>query len=47
MPKIPIVEDEEMSRDSLSRLLQRRGYEVLLVVDGEQAWPWFRRRRPI
>jgi CheY-like chemotaxis protein len=36
VPKILIVEDEEMNRDSLSRLLRRRGYEVLLAVDGEQ-----------
>jgi CheY-like chemotaxis protein len=36
LPKILIVEDEAMNRDSLSRLLRRRGYEVLLAVDGEQ-----------
>ena len=36
MPKILIVEDDAMNRDSLSRLLRRRGCEVLLAVDGEQ-----------
>ena len=30
------VEDNEMNRDMLSRRLQRRGYEVLIAVDGEQ-----------
>ncbi|MBA2688331.1 MAG: response regulator [Gemmatimonadaceae bacterium] len=34
MTKILLVEDNEMNRDMLSRRLQRRGYEVLLAVDG-------------
>ena len=33
--KILLVEDNEMNRDMLSRRLQRRGYEVLTAVDGE------------
>jgi CheY-like chemotaxis protein len=36
MPKILLVEDNEMNRDMLSRRLQRKGYEVILAVDGEQ-----------
>jgi CheY-like chemotaxis protein len=36
MPRILLVEDNEMNRDMLSRRLQRRGYEVLLALDGEQ-----------
>jgi CheY-like chemotaxis protein len=32
---ILIVEDNELNRDMLSRRLQRRGYDVLLAVDGE------------
>ena len=36
MPKILLVEDNEMNRDMLSRRLERRGYEVALAVDGEQ-----------
>jgi two-component system cell cycle response regulator DivK len=36
MPKLLYVEDSEMNRDMLSRRLQRRGYEVLIAVDGEQ-----------
>jgi CheY-like chemotaxis protein len=36
MPKILIVEDNEMNRDMLSRRLIRRGYEVVVAIDGEQ-----------
>jgi two-component system, cell cycle response regulator DivK len=35
MPKILLVEDNEMNRDMLSRRLARRGFEVLVAVDGE------------
>ena len=36
MPKILLVEDNEMNRDMLSRRLSRRGYEVVIAVDGQQ-----------
>ena len=36
MAKILLVEDNEMNRDMLSRRLERRGYQVLIAVDGEQ-----------
>jgi len=36
MPKILLVEDNEMNRDMLSRRLLKRGYEVVLAEDGEQ-----------
>lgn len=36
MPKILIVEDNEMNRDMLSRRLARRGYEIVIAVDGQQ-----------
>ncbi len=35
MSKILLVEDNETNRDMLSRRLVRRGYEVILAVDGE------------
>ena len=35
MTTILIVEDNEMNRDMLSRRLVRRGYDVLIAVDGE------------
>ena len=34
MTKILIVEDNEMNRDMLSRRLARRGYQIVLAVDG-------------
>src|SRR6266511_2446379 len=34
--KILVVEDNEMNRDMLSRRLQRRGYEVVIAVDGQE-----------
>jgi len=36
VPRILIVEDDELNRDSLRRLLLRRGYEIVLAVDGTQ-----------
>jgi CheY-like chemotaxis protein len=36
MPRLLLVEDNEESRDGLSRHLRRRGFEVLLAVDGRQ-----------
>ena len=36
MPKILLVEDNEMNRDMLSRRLIRNGYEVVIAVDGQQ-----------
>jgi two-component system cell cycle response regulator DivK len=36
MAKILIVEDNEMNRDMLSRRLQRKGYEVVVAVDGQE-----------
>ena len=36
MSRILLVEDNEMNRDMLSRRLQRRGYDVLIAVDGAE-----------
>jgi CheY-like chemotaxis protein len=36
MPKILLVEDNEMNRDMLSRRLVRNGFEIALAVDGGQ-----------
>ncbi|NJO78035.1 MAG: response regulator [Cyanobacteria bacterium RM1_2_2] len=36
MPKILLVEDNEMNRDMLSRRLERKGLQVLIAVDGAQ-----------
>jgi two-component system response regulator len=34
---IMVVEDDEPSRDALSRRLERRGYRIVLAVDGHEA----------
>ncbi len=36
MPKILLVEDNEMNRDMLSRRLQRKGYDIVAAESGEQ-----------
>jgi two-component system cell cycle response regulator DivK len=36
MAKILVVEDNEMNRDMLSRRLMRKGYEVIIALDGEE-----------
>ena len=36
MPRILLVEDNEMNRDMLSRRLVRKGFEVLIAVDGRE-----------
>ncbi|MFZ5495020.1 MAG: response regulator [Verrucomicrobiota bacterium] len=36
MPKILLVEDNEMNRDMLSRRLEKRGYTVSLAMDGSE-----------
>ncbi|MFN8634131.1 MAG: response regulator [Chloroflexota bacterium] len=46
MPKILIVEDDELNRDSLSRLLRRRGFEIVVAVDGESGVTSARAERP-
>jgi len=36
MPKILLVEDNEMNRDMLSRRLERRGFDLVIAVDGQE-----------
>lgn len=35
MSKILLVEDNEMNRDMLSRRLQRKGFDVVMALDGQ------------
>jgi len=37
MPRLLLVEDNELNRDMLSRRLIRRGFEVVMAVDGAEA----------
>ena len=46
MARILLVEDNELNRDMLSRRLIRRGYEVDMAVDGEEALIAVRDGRP-
>lgn len=46
MPKILLVEDNEMNRDMLSRRLERKGYQVLMATDGKQGYLLARSEAP-
>lgn len=46
MPKILLVEDNELNRDMLSRRLTKRGYEVAIAIDGVQGVDAARRESP-
>jgi CheY-like chemotaxis protein len=46
MTKVLIVEDNEMNRDMLSRRLIRRGYEVVIGVDGDEGVKLARSEQP-
>lgn len=43
---ILLVEDNELNRDMLSRRLRRKGFEVLLAVDGQEGIEAARRTVP-
>ena len=36
MTKVLLIEDNEMNRDMLSRRLTKRGYAVVMAIDGQQ-----------
>ena len=46
MTRVLLVDDDEMSRDMLSRRLIRRGFEVIFAVDGKQGVEVARREKP-
>ncbi len=46
MAKILLVEDNEMNRDMLSRRLERKGYQIVIAVDGQQGINLARSERP-
>jgi two-component system, cell cycle response regulator DivK len=46
MATILLVEDNEMNRDMLSRRLERRGYEIVIAVDGQEGLTAARTQRP-
>jgi CheY-like chemotaxis protein len=46
MPRILLVEDNELNRDMLSRRLQRKGYDVIIALDGEASITMAASERP-
>jgi CheY-like chemotaxis protein len=46
MSRLLLVEDNEMNRDMLSRRLQRKGYEILIAVDGQEGVDKARGEKP-
>src|SRR5579863_7429452 len=46
MPRVLLVEDNEMNRDMLSRRLTRRGFEVSLAADGQTGVEMAERESP-
>jgi two-component system, cell cycle response regulator DivK len=46
MPRILLVEDNELNRDMLSRRLRRNGFEVLTAEDGQAGVDAARAERP-
>jgi CheY-like chemotaxis protein len=46
VPKLLLVEDNEMNRDMLTRRLGRKGYEVITAGDGQQALDMARAEAP-
>lgn len=46
MAKILLVEDNELNRDMLSRRLERRGFQVVMAVDGAQGVQMAASERP-
>jgi CheY-like chemotaxis protein len=46
MPKILLVEDNEMNRDMLSRRLLRNNFEVVMAVNGQEGVDMARSERP-
>jgi CheY-like chemotaxis protein len=46
MATVLLVEDNEMNRDMLSRRLQRKSFDVLLAVDGDECMTRLKSVRP-
>jgi CheY-like chemotaxis protein len=46
MPKILLVEDNEMNRDMLSRRLVRNSFEVVMAVNGQEGVDMARSEKP-
>ena len=45
-PKILLVEDNDMNRDMLTRRLQRKGYEIVVAINGNEALATVKSEQP-
>jgi len=46
MPRVLLVEDNDMNRDMLARRLEKRGYSIVVAVDGAQGVATARQMQP-
>lgn len=46
MTTLLLVEDNEMNRDAIARLLERRGFSMVMAVDGEEGVRLCKERLP-
>lgn len=46
MPRILIIEDNQDNREALARRLERRGFDVVMAVDGQQGVDMAKAERP-
>jgi CheY-like chemotaxis protein len=46
MPKLLLVEDNEMNRDMLSRRLLKKGYDIVIAIDGAAGVDLARTEKP-
>jgi DNA-binding response OmpR family regulator len=46
MPKILVIDDDVLMRNTMSRILRNSGFEVVLAEDGVQGVAAFRREQP-
>jgi DNA-binding response OmpR family regulator len=46
MPKILVIDDDALVRHTISRILERSGYQVVLAEDGAEGVAKFRNERP-
>jgi DNA-binding response OmpR family regulator len=46
MPKILVIDDDGLVRDTIVRILERKGYRVLVAEDGARGLRMFRSEQP-
>jgi CheY-like chemotaxis protein len=46
MPKVLVIDDDGLVRDTIVRILARKGYDVIVATDGRRGVQMFCRERP-